>query len=133
MPVSASRTEIDDDPEVEPTDESAEPAPSSGNGGSNSTAEAARSAGRRGGWAAAITAGAGAPALNAPSGSSGSNKPKAPASRPSKRRDVVEETPEPDEEKFPWHFSFKGDDNEQPQELKAKTPLLARAFRSSVG
>ena len=54
---------------------------------------------------------------------------KAPASRPSKRREVVEEG-ENDDDKFPWHFSFNHD---EPQELQAKSPLLARAFRSSVG
>ena len=31
------------------------------------------------------------------------------------------------------HFSFKEADTDEPQELKAKSPLLARAFRSSVG
>jgi hypothetical protein len=53
----------------------------------------------------------------------------APHTRPSKRRDGPEGDPG-DDEKFPWHFSFKDD---EPQELQAKTPLLARAFRSSVG
>ncbi|MEM8924751.1 MAG: hypothetical protein AAGD35_14705 [Actinomycetota bacterium] len=59
-----------------------------------------------------------------------------PASRPSKRREV---DPEPEagaeaeeEEKFSWTFKFD-DDEEQPEELQAKSPLLSRAFRSSVG
>jgi len=58
----------------------------------------------------------------------------APASRPAKRREVEEETLEeeevPAEDKFPWHHQF---DDDGPAELKAKSPLLSRAFRSSVG
>ncbi|MGF1595319.1 MAG: hypothetical protein ACFCVK_00040 [Acidimicrobiales bacterium] len=52
-----------------------------------------------------------------------------PASRPTKRRNVVdEETVE--EDKFPWHYQF---DHDEPRELQAKSRLLSRAFRSSVG
>jgi hypothetical protein len=57
----------------------------------------------------------------------------APASRPSKRREAAEdlvEEPEAEDDKFPWHFQFQDD---EPEELHAKSPLLARAFRSSVG
>lgn len=53
----------------------------------------------------------------------------APESRPSRRRELAEEQPE--EDKFPWHFSF--DDDEEPAELQASTPLLSRAFRSTTG
>lgn len=53
----------------------------------------------------------------------------APASRPSKRREVAEGV-EPEDDKFPWHHQFEDD---EPEELQAKTPLLSRAFRSSVG
>jgi len=119
MPVSAARAPV----EVVPPEETRpEPEPAV-------PAEVTRATARRGGWAAAISganpngaANTGAPAT-----------PKAPASRPSKRREVAEEAPEPEEERFPFHFSFKEADTEEPQELKAKTPLLARAFRSSVG
>jgi len=53
-----------------------------------------------------------------------------PANRPAKRREVAseEEIIEPD--KFPWHHQFTDD---EPEELNAKSPLLSRAFRSSVG
>ena len=55
----------------------------------------------------------------------------APSSRPAKRRDLVEEeTEEPEEDKFPWHHQFQ---NDEPEELQAKSRLLSRAFRSSVG
>ena len=37
---------------------------------------------------------------------------------------------EVNDDKFPWHFQF---DDDEPEELQAKTPLLSRAFRSSVG
>jgi len=53
----------------------------------------------------------------------------APSSRPSKRREVDEE-PEEQQDRFPWHFQFKDD---EPEELQAKSPLLSRAFRYSVG
>jgi hypothetical protein len=57
-----------------------------------------------------------------------------PASRPSKRREAAEveevEELEPEDDKFPWHHQF---DDDGPEELKANTPLLSRAFRSSVG
>ncbi|MFV0525268.1 MAG: hypothetical protein ACK5RL_12315 [Acidimicrobiales bacterium] len=36
-----------------------------------------------------------------------------------------------DDDKFPWHHHF--DDEDEPAQLKAKSPLLSRAFRSSVG
>ena len=119
MPVSAARPPVEVvRPEIRPEPEP-EPAVS---------AEVTRATARRGGWAAAIS-GASPSAGNANAAAT----PKAPASRPSKRREVVEEAPEPEEERFPFHFSFKEADTEEPQELKAKTPLLARAFRSSVG
>lgn len=54
---------------------------------------------------------------------------KAPASRPAKRREHAE-NPEDTDDKFPWHFQFKDD---EPAELQAKSPLLSRAFRYSVG
>jgi hypothetical protein len=55
----------------------------------------------------------------------------APSSRPAKRRDQVDDDgEETDEDKFPWHFQFHDD---EPEELQAKSRLLSRAFRSSVG
>lgn len=54
---------------------------------------------------------------------------RAPASRPSKRREVLE-IEESEDDKFPWHHHFSDD---EPEELQAKSPLLSRAFRSSVG
>ena len=59
----------------------------------------------------------------------GRRKSKAPASRPTRRREVADEL-DPEDDKFPWHYQFNDD---EPLELKAKTPLLSRAFRSSVG
>jgi hypothetical protein len=65
--------------------------------------------------------------------------PMAPASRPAKRRDAesdIDESPEEpdaaetDDDKFPWHHHFEDD---EPAELQAKSRLLSRAFRSSVG
>jgi hypothetical protein len=53
----------------------------------------------------------------------------APDTRPSRRREVAEEQPE--EDRFPWHFNF--DDDDEPAELQASTPLLSRAFRSTTG
>ena len=53
----------------------------------------------------------------------------APESRPSRRREVAEDQPE--EDRFPWHFNFEDDD--EPAELQASTPLLSRAFRSTTG
>lgn len=57
-----------------------------------------------------------------------------PESRPAKRRLGPEddELEEEDEESFSWTFKFD-DTEEQPEELQAKSPLLSRAFRSSVG
>ncbi|MEM7338390.1 MAG: hypothetical protein AAF467_07080 [Actinomycetota bacterium] len=60
----------------------------------------------------------------------------APESRPSKRREASEdEDPpeefEPEQEQFAWYSYDEGE--EGPKELKAKSPLLSRAFRSSVG
>ena len=54
---------------------------------------------------------------------------KAPASRPSRRREVADPLAAEDD-KFPWHHQFNDD---EPEELQAKSPLLSRAFRSSVG
>ena len=54
---------------------------------------------------------------------------RAPMSRPSKRREVFE-AEESEDDKFPWHHHFADD---EPEELQAKSPLLSRAFRSSVG
>ncbi len=53
----------------------------------------------------------------------------APESRPTRRRDVPEETAEP-EERFPWHHQYQDD---EPEEMQASSPLLSRAFRSSTG
>lgn len=53
----------------------------------------------------------------------------APASRPTRRRDVAEEAEE-DEDRFPWHFQYEDD---EPEEMQASSPLLSRAFRSSTG
>lgn len=55
--------------------------------------------------------------------------PEGPSSRPSRRRDVAEEA-EDTEDRFPWHFQF---DDDEPDELHASSPLLSRAFRSSIG
>lgn len=52
------------------------------------------------------------------------------ASRPTKRREVYD-AEEVEDDKFPWHYQFEED--EEPEELQAKSPLLSRAFRSSVG
>lgn len=118
MPVSAARppVEVVPPPEIPPE---VEPEPAV-------AAEVSRATARRGGWAAAISGAGANEGATVPT-------PRAPASRPTKRREVVEEAPEVDEERFPFHFSFKEADTDEPQELKAKTPLLARAFRSSVG
>lgn len=70
---------------------------------------------------AAATAEAGQPADD--------EDPQGPSSRPNRRRDVAEEVPE-EEDKFPWHFQF---DDDEPEELHASSPLLSRAFRSSIG
>ncbi len=56
-------------------------------------------------------------------------KNKAPASRPAKRRETLD-SDESEDDKFPWHYQF---DDDEPEELQAKSPLLSRAFRSSVG
>lgn len=56
-------------------------------------------------------------------------RPEGPSSRPSRRRDVAEEAEET-EDRFPWHFQF---DDDEPDELHASSPLLSRAFRSSIG
>ncbi|MEM9562935.1 MAG: DUF3499 family protein [Actinomycetota bacterium] len=53
----------------------------------------------------------------------------APESRPTRRRDVPEESAEP-EERFPWHHQYQDD---EPEEMQASSPLLSRAFRSSTG
>ena len=56
-------------------------------------------------------------------------------SRPARRRDVADndESGESGEsgEAFPWHFQF--DEDDEPEDLKASTPLLSRAFRASTG
>lgn len=48
-------------------------------------------------------------------------------SRPTRRREADEE-PAATQESFPWSFDF--DDEDEPEELQASTPLLSRAFRS---
>lgn len=53
-----------------------------------------------------------------------------PESRPSRRRKVDEEEPV-EQDRFPW--SFQLDDDEEPEELRASTPLLSRAFRATTG
>lgn len=50
-------------------------------------------------------------------------------SRPNRRRET-EESPDPEEEKFPWHFQF---DDDEPDQLQASSPLLSRAFRATIG
>jgi len=57
-------------------------------------------------------------------------KNEGPSSRPSKRREVEEEAVS-ETDKFPWHHQFT--DEDEPKELHADSPLLSRAFRSSVG
>lgn len=52
-----------------------------------------------------------------------------PSSRPTRRRDVADE--EEPEEQFSFHFGF--DDDEEPAELQASSPLLSRAFRATTG
>jgi hypothetical protein len=59
----------------------------------------------------------------------GKNEADAPASRPTRRRDVAEEGGE-EEDRFPWHFQYSDD---EPEEMQASSPLLSRAFRSSTG
>lgn len=75
-------------------------------------------------------------------GDSAGARDNGPASRPARRRDVAADDEELDlsvdvdddvderDDKFPWHYQF---DDDEPQELQAKSPLLSRAFRSSVG
>jgi len=87
------------------------------------------------------------PSARRSSAASNGDTDRAPASRPARRREVVDDdelaveigadtdaergTPVDDEDdKFPWHYQF---DDDEPQELQAKSPLLSRAFRSSVG
>ncbi len=53
-----------------------------------------------------------------------------PDSRPSRRR-RVEEPAAKGEDGFPWTFHL--DDEDEPEELQASTPLLSRAFRASTG
>ena len=55
-----------------------------------------------------------------------------PESRPAKHRDASYEPEDEAEESFSWSFKYDEDD-EQPEGLQAKSPLLSRAFRSSVG
>ncbi len=52
-----------------------------------------------------------------------------PASRPARRREAeeVEEDADSTQDVFPWHYEFNEDD--EPEELHAKSPLLSRAFR----
>jgi hypothetical protein len=76
-----------------------------------------------------------------PRGDSAGTRDNGPASRPARRRDVVDDEEldlspdvgdeaDDEDDKFPWHYQF---DDDEPQELQAKSPLLSRAFRSSVG
>jgi len=55
---------------------------------------------------------------------------KGPNSRPSRRR-AAAESPSSREEGFPWTFHL--DDDQEPEELHASTPLLSRAFRATTG
>lgn len=48
-------------------------------------------------------------------------------SRPARRRQAEDEEVA-SQESFPWSFDF--DDEDEPEELQASTPLLSRAFRS---
>lgn len=52
-----------------------------------------------------------------------------PSSRPSRRRECAD-LDALEDDKFPWHYQFNDD---EPEELQATSPLLSRAFRSSVG
>ncbi len=58
-------------------------------------------------------------------------KAKAPQSRPAKRREQAEPAVATNENEFPWHHQF--DEEDQPENLQAKSRLLSRAFRTSVG
>lgn len=53
-----------------------------------------------------------------------------PNSRPSRRR-AAEKPATTDEDGFPWTFHL--DEDDEPEELQASTPLLSRAFRASTG
>lgn len=60
----------------------------------------------------------------------------APSTRPERRKsktaeaDLLDEVDSEDrDELFPWHYQF--DEDEEPEELQASTPLLSRAFRAS--
>lgn len=53
-----------------------------------------------------------------------------PNARPARRRGSDEPAAE-GEDAFPW--TFHRDDDEQPEELHASTPLLSRAFRATTG
>ena len=54
-----------------------------------------------------------------------------PDSRPSRRRELDDDEAESGEDRFPWHFQF--DEDDEPEELQASTPLLSRAFRATTG
>lgn len=54
-----------------------------------------------------------------------------PDSRPARRRDVEDDDAHDGEDRFPWHFQF--DEDDEPEELQASTPLLSRAFRATTG
>ncbi len=55
---------------------------------------------------------------------------KGPDSRPSRRRAKAEPVSK-GEDGFPWTFQL--DDEDEPEELQASTPLLSRAFRATTG
>lgn len=61
----------------------------------------------------------------------GNQQAAAPASRPARRREEPDEE-EPEDDKFPWHFQFEEDEGSE-ELLHPTSPLLSRAFRSSVG
>lgn len=55
-----------------------------------------------------------------------------PDSRPTRRRELDDdEDAHGGEDRFPWHFQF--DEDDEPEELQASTPLLSRAFRATTG
>lgn len=54
-----------------------------------------------------------------------------PDSRPARRRDIEDGDTGPNEDGFPWNFQFNEDD--EPEELQASSPLLSRAFRATTG
>ena len=59
-----------------------------------------------------------------------SQSERGPSSRPTRRRTTAEPSGR-GEDGFPWTFQL--DDEDEPEELQASTPLLSRAFRATTG